>query len=292
MISKRTRDGNDPASGRGRLAFKARLARLVSPGDGYGETVAHAPELTLREVLRRFWPDARPYRRWLPLLVALIAIGAAITTAEIWLFKLVVDEVLVPGDIDAMVWIAVAYVGLTLLSAAVSFGDDYLGTWIAERFLLSLRVRVLDHVQRLSLDVFNRHRLGDLVTRISSDVQQIETLVLSGIADGLSAILRILFFGTALFILDWQLALVALVAAPAFWLDRQALLPPDQARLAREAPPRRLAQLARRGDLLQRRARAGDELPGRRHRALSPPERRRRRGRAGGGSHPWPVHAR
>ena len=111
-----------------------------------------------------------------------------------------------------------AYVGLTLLSAAVSFGDDYLGTWIAERFLLSLRVRVLDHVQRLSLDVFNRHRLGDLVTRISSDVQQIETLVLSGIADGLSAVLKILFFGTALFILDWQLALVALVAAPAFWL--------------------------------------------------------------------------
>ncbi len=214
----RTSDANDPASGRGRSAFKERLARLVSPGDDYGETVAHAPELTLREVLRRFWPDARPYRRWLPLLIALIAIGAAVTTVEIWLFKLVVDEVLVPGDIDAMLWIAVAYIGLTLLSAAVSFGDDYLGTWIAERFLLSLRVRVLDHVQRLSLDVFNRHRLGDLVTRISSDVQQIETLVLSGIADGISAMLKILFFGTALFILDWQLALVALVAAPAFWL--------------------------------------------------------------------------
>ena len=62
----RTTDGNDPASGRGRPTFKQRLARLVSPGDGYGEIVAAAPEISLREVYRRFWPDARPYRRWIP----------------------------------------------------------------------------------------------------------------------------------------------------------------------------------------------------------------------------------
>jgi ATP-binding cassette, subfamily B, bacterial len=154
----------------------------------------------------------------LPVLLALIALGALIETAEIWAFKLVVDDVLVPGDLGALGWIALFYLGLTLIGALVSFADDYLGTWVAERFMLSLRLRVLDHVQRLSLDVFNRHRLGDLVTRISSDVQQIETLLLSGLADGLSAVLRILFFSAALFVLDWRLALVALVVVPGFWL--------------------------------------------------------------------------
>ncbi|MDP9187714.1 MAG: ABC transporter ATP-binding protein/permease [Actinomycetota bacterium] len=210
----------DPADRRGRRAsrLRARLAAFVHPGAGYDEGVAHAPQVPLREVVRRFWPDARPYRRWLPLLVGLIAIGALIETAEIWLFKLVVDDVLIPGDLDAFVWIAVAYLGLTLAGALISFADDYLATWIAERFLLSLRLRVLDHVQRLSLDVFNRHRLGDLVTRINSDVQQIETLVLSGVAEGLGALLRILFFAGALFLLDWRLALVSLVVLPAFWL--------------------------------------------------------------------------
>lgn len=198
--------------------IRHRLARLVHPGEGYGEVVAHAPQLRLRDALRRFWPDARPYRRWVPVLLALIALGALIETAEIWAFKLVVDNVLVPGDLGALGWIALFYLGLTLIGALVSFADDYLGTWVAERFLLSLRLRVLDHVQRLSLDVFNRHRLGDLVTRISSDVQQIETLLLSGLADGLSAVLRILFFSAALFVLDWRLALVALVVVPGFWL--------------------------------------------------------------------------
>jgi ABC-type multidrug transport system fused ATPase/permease subunit len=198
--------------------FRQLLSRLVSPGTDAEEIVAHAPQVPLRDVLKRFWPDARPQRRWLPALVILIALGALITTAEIWIFQIVVDDMLVPGDLGALVWIALLYAGFTLAGGVVAFADDYLGTWIAERFLLSLRMRVLDHAQRLSLDVFNRHRLGDLVTRISSDVQQIETLVLSGVADGLSAILRILFFGGALFLLDWQLALVALIVAPAFWL--------------------------------------------------------------------------
>ena len=198
--------------------LRARLARLVSPGTGFEDAVPHAPQLSLRTVLRRFWPHARPYRRWLPVLIALIAVGALVETAEIWLFKLVVDDVLVPGELEPLAWIALAYLALTLIGALASFGDDYLGTWIAERFLLSLRLRVLDHVQRLSLDAFNRHRLGDLVTRISSDVQQIETLMLSGITNALSALLRIIFFTGALFILDWRLTLVALTVIPAFWL--------------------------------------------------------------------------
>ena len=53
---------------------------------------------------------------------------------------------------------------------------------------------------------------------MSSDVQQIETLMLSGVATALSAVLRITFFTGALFILDWRLALAALTVIPAFWL--------------------------------------------------------------------------
>jgi ATP-binding cassette, subfamily B, bacterial len=194
------------------------LSRMVSPAPDGDRIVHEAPQVPLRTVVRRFWPDARPYRRWIPVLLGLIALGALIETAEIWAFKLVVDEVLVPADLGPLVWIAAGYFGLTLLSALVSFGDDYLATWLAERFLLSMRARVFAHVQSLSLDVFHRHRMGDLVTRVNSDVQAIESLVLSGVADGLAAILRIVFFTAALFILQWQLALVALVVAPLFWL--------------------------------------------------------------------------
>ena len=136
-----------------RTRLKELLARLVSPGEGYGETVAHAPELPLCEVLRRFWPDARPYRRWIPVLLGLIALGSAIAAAEIWIFQYVVDDVIVPGDLDALPPLIGAYLGLTLLGGLIMFADDYLATSIGERFVLAMRVRVLEHVQGLSIDV-------------------------------------------------------------------------------------------------------------------------------------------
>jgi ATP-binding cassette, subfamily B, bacterial len=180
--------------------------------------VAHAPALPAREVVRRFWPDARPFRRWLPLALALIAAGVAVETAEIFLFKLVVDEVLVPGDLGPLLWIAGACVGLLLLGGAIALADDLLNTWLGERFLLTMRTRVFGHLLALSPDALDRRRLGDVLTRLGGDVAAIESFVLSGVASAFAAVLQIVFFVGALFYLQWDLALVSLIVAPLFFV--------------------------------------------------------------------------
>src|SRR5919108_653656 len=182
------------------------------------DLVGHAPALPVREVLRRFWPDARPYRRWLPLGLVLIAAGVAIETAEIFLFKLVVDEVLVPGELGPLVWIGAATAGLLLAAGAVALADDLLSTWLAERFLLGLRTRVFGHLLTLTPDALDRRRLGDVLTRLGGDVAAIESFVLSGVARALAAVLQIGFFVGALFYLQWDLALVSLIVAPLFFV--------------------------------------------------------------------------
>jgi ABC-type multidrug transport system fused ATPase/permease subunit len=148
----------------------------------------------------------------------LIALVPLIDTAMIWMFKVVVDEVLVPQDFGPFVWIAGAYVGLTILAGVFGFFDDYLANWIGERFLLDLRTRFFAHLQGLSLDFFDRRRLGDLISRLTGDIASIEAFVLSGVTDAISYVLRIVFFSAALFYLQWDLALISLVVAPAFWL--------------------------------------------------------------------------
>jgi ABC-type multidrug transport system fused ATPase/permease subunit len=198
--------------------IRSRIRDLLVPRADGPEVVAAAREMPVREVFRRFWPDARPYRRWIPLVLALVVLGAIIGTLEIWMFKLVVDEVLVPGDLGPLVWIALAYVGLTLAGGLIGFGDDYLGTWLAERFLLSMRMRVFSHLQRLSLDALDSRRLGDVLSRLTGDIQAIESFMLSGLIDGIAATLRILFFAGALFVLQWDLALVALLIGPLFFI--------------------------------------------------------------------------
>jgi ATP-binding cassette subfamily B protein len=197
---------------------KARLRRLLVPVPQSEALVAAAPPVPVREIFRRFWPYARPYRRWIAVGLVFVVLAPALDTATIWLFKVVIDQVLVPRDFGPFVWIALAYLGLTALSGAVSFADSYLATWIGERFLLTMRTRLFSHLQSLSLDFFDRRRLGDVISRLTGDVSSIESFVLSGVTDALSYSLRILFFGAALFYLQWDLALAALVVVPLFWL--------------------------------------------------------------------------
>jgi ATP-binding cassette, subfamily B, bacterial len=201
----------------GQATRPGRLHAFLSPGD-HDSLVEAAPGVPPRELLRRFWPFARPYRRAIFAGLVLVALLPAVQTAEIWLFGVVVDEVIVPGALGVLPWIALAVLALTLLGAALSFAEDYAWTWAGERFLLDLRATFFTHVQSLSLDTLDRRRLGDLLSRLTGDIQAIESFVLGGLGEGVSAIARILFFTAALFLLDPLLAAVTLVLALPFSL--------------------------------------------------------------------------
>ena len=130
--------------------------------------------------------------------LVLIVLVPLLDTVAIWMFKVVIDEVLVPQNFGPFVWIAAAYLGLTLLAGILGFFDEYLATWLGERFLLDLRTRFFSHLQGLSLDFFDRRRLGDLISRLTGDIASIEAFVLSGVTDAISYLARIVFFSAAL----------------------------------------------------------------------------------------------
>ena len=179
--------------------------------------IGAAPPVAVREIFRRFWPYARPFRLWIAAGVVLAALLDLADVSSIWLLGLVIDRVFVPHDFGPLLWIAGLYVGITLYEALLGFLERYIGAWTAERFLLSMRTDLFRHVQSLSLDFLDRRRLGDVLSRLTGDVGAIEDFVLSGVVDAASYGFAILFFSGALFVLDWRLALVSLTVAPFFW---------------------------------------------------------------------------
>src|SRR3954468_3426267 len=195
---------------------RLRAAFVVQGGEA--GPVAEAPAVPMLAIVRRFWPYARRYRPWLLLTGLFIVLDAAIETGAVWLFKGLADEVLVPRDLHALVWVGALFVAVTVAGGVVGFADDVLSTWVSERFLLDLRTRFYAHLQTLPLDFFEGRRLGDVLSRLTADIQAIESFVLSGVADVLSYMLRAVFFAAALFFLQWDLALVALVVGPAFYV--------------------------------------------------------------------------
>ncbi|MEV6761872.1 ABC transporter ATP-binding protein [Streptomyces sp. NPDC051105] len=193
------------------------LRRLLSVDEPSDTVVAAAPPVPPYEVFRRFWPYTRGGRRWLVPVVLLSLTAPVVDAAELWLFKTVVDDVLVPRDLRPFLWVAPAYLGLVVCSGVLGFADDVTSTWVGERFLLSLRSDVFRHVQGLSLGFFERRRLGDVLSRVTGDVDAVETFLLSGVADALYYVIRLGVFVGLLFYLRWDLTLLALVIVPLFW---------------------------------------------------------------------------
>ncbi|MEU1163653.1 ABC transporter ATP-binding protein [Streptomyces sp. NPDC005921] len=179
--------------------------------------VAAAPPVSPRQVFRRFWPYTRGGRRWLVPLVLLSLTSPAVDAAELWLFKIVVDDVLVTRDLRPFAWIAPACLGLVVCSGALRYADDVTSTWVGEHFLLALRSDVFRHVQGLSLGFFERRRLGDVLSRVTGDVDAVEAFLLSGVADALYYLIRLGVFLGLLFSLSWDLTLLSLLVVPLFW---------------------------------------------------------------------------
>ncbi|MGW8556356.1 ABC transporter ATP-binding protein [Streptomyces tubercidicus] len=169
-----------------------------------------------KESVRRFWPLTRGDRRWI-LLVCLSAIVAALAeTVAILVFAELTDHALQKGSVSAFWGPAGLWLGVAVAGGVVGYLGSSLAAWTAERFVMRLRARVFAHLQKLPPHFFQRNRRGDLVERLTGDVDAIEALVVSGLVQAATAIFGVIFYTAAAFWLRWDMALVTLALAPLF----------------------------------------------------------------------------
>jgi ABC-type multidrug transport system fused ATPase/permease subunit len=195
--------------------------RGVAPKAQGRGLVAETPDVPARILIRKFWPDVRPYRFGIALLLVLAIAVPGIEAIEIWLFQRVVDQVLLPMNLLAIRHIALLYITLTIWGGLLGWLSSYMSVWIGEHLQLRVRSRMLQRLQRASTTALDKLRAGDLLTRLNSDVNSVETLMIGIVITAVGAIARIAFFGGALVRLDWHLALVSAAVVPVFWITAQ-----------------------------------------------------------------------
>ncbi|WP_406129505.1 ABC transporter ATP-binding protein [Streptomyces sp. NBC_00989] len=150
--------------------------------------------------------------------VLLLVVSAACDTASIGIVAYLTDDVLATGNLRAFWRPAELWLGLAGVGALASFGGSYLASWTSEHFLLGLRDRAFRHIQQLPPDFFDRNGSGDLVTRLTGDIEAVESLVASAPVEFMTSAVSAAFFATAAVWTNWQLAVVAFSAAPVIWL--------------------------------------------------------------------------
>jgi ATP-binding cassette subfamily B protein len=105
--------------------------------------------------------------------------------------------------------------GLFLLVTLADLVDEVAETFVtgrlAQRVMLSLRIRIFAQLQRLSLDYYERELGGRIMTRMTTDVDQFESLIENGLLSALVAMVTFVGVGVALILVDWQLGLWTLL---------------------------------------------------------------------------------
>jgi ATP-binding cassette subfamily B protein len=200
--AKQRADG-DPNEGlNGAFLLIRDLWRLLRGEDGRGRKVRWLLGLL------------KPYRGRVALMMIALLFATAAALAPPYLAGRAVDDGIVAADTTALTVIVVVFLATALIYWGATYAQTYLVGWVGQRVLQNLRERIYTHLQGMSIGFYTRNRPGVLISRMTNDVQALDTLVTDGIITLFSSTLTLLGVVVILLTIDPALALVTFLTFP------------------------------------------------------------------------------
>lgn len=174
-----------------------------------------------RETLAKFDRSnefVRPYRGRVVLGVMAGGLYGATNASLLLVIKRVWAQILETPDRSWSWWQIIALAALLPLAmfarAACDYLSDYMMSWVGMRVVMDLRARLFDHLQSLSLDFYTASRAGDLISRVTNDVQLIQRAITNTTQDVVKQPITLVAVTGDLLYTDWKLTVAALVVFP------------------------------------------------------------------------------
>ena len=174
--------------------------------------------MTLRAIFRRFSSFTKGDRSKLVFAFLTLAASTGCDTYVVTMFARIVDGATVAHSMSAVWPSAVEWLVLTAVGGLLSVLGGFLLVGAAERFVFRLRHEVFAHLQRLGPRFLGQHATGDLMSRLTSDVDGVEGLASTGIVSTIIAVGTAIAYAAAAVIVQWQLAVIVVALIPLLWL--------------------------------------------------------------------------
>ena len=215
------------------------VAGLLGPGELASAAMPEKPNTapTPRHPSRALSVVDSIQPHWKALTLALVAVlGETLTSIlEPWPIKIVVDNILqskpLPGLLGravtglfgqnpyAVLNFAVAAVaGIAVVGAVSAYFEKYLTTSVSQWVGHDLRRTLYQHIQRLSLAEHDKARTGDLITRVTSDIEAVQDFINSALLGMLVNVMTLVGMIGVMFYLNWRFTLIALSVAPVLFV--------------------------------------------------------------------------
>jgi subfamily B ATP-binding cassette protein MsbA len=183
-------------------------------------------------VFSLIWSLLKPYRSSLVIILAAMLVQTAMSVAAPWPLKIILDNVV--GEHKLPPWLddflrpfmssggkmqiaaaaAIATILIALLGAAASYLANYYTTSVGQWVANDLRLRTYHHLQQLSLNYYNTHEMGTLLSTITADVQTIQNFASSSTLGILVDMFTIVAMLVIMFWLNWDFTMIAVGVTP------------------------------------------------------------------------------
>ena len=165
-------------------------------------------------LFKRILALAKFQRHWMIIAIILTIVQSVITAFQPYLYKTVIDEVIIPKQFQLLEkWALILLIWL-IVQALLGFANSYLSESIAQSVILKLRQYIYDHLTRLKLSFYDKTPVGTAVTRSISDVQTITDLFSSGVITIAGDLIQIIVIMSCMFYMDVKLTLITLTVVP------------------------------------------------------------------------------
>ena len=170
--------------------------------------------LTDLRIYRRLLNFLRPY--WGKLLVSLLLtiVTAGATGLVAFIFKYVVDDILIEKNVLMLKIIPLAAVGIYLVKALSDYFSYFFMADVGQRVILTVRDMLYGHIQTLSMPYFIRTPTGVLISRITNDVNMIQSSVTNAVTEFVRESLKLVGLVVVVFYRSTELAMIAMIVFP------------------------------------------------------------------------------
>ena len=173
--------------------------------------------------LARVLPWLRPYRTWVVLLLLGAVAFFAVAQAPPLFMKVLIDRALPAGDYGFVLLVVAGYFGVLLLRHVFSIAMDWAYVRLGSRVGLDLQEHLLERVLGADLRALQSQRTGDLIARLTDDVEAVKTFLSENVVEALSDLVTLLIALAIMAWFNWKLALAValflpLVPLPFGWL--------------------------------------------------------------------------
>lgn len=174
--------------------------------------------------LTRLLRFVRPY--WWGTLVTMVLIFA-ITILKLgpaWMTKLIIDDAIPKESLTLVGVYLIGMIGVSGGLNVLGAVQLYLEQWVGQRVIFDVRGALYDHLQSQSMSFYDANQTGQLMSRVTNDVSQVQFFLTQGLSRLVTTFITIAANLAVMFWLDWHLTLISLVVVPLIlWFQKYSV---------------------------------------------------------------------